>query len=384
MAPETVEAKDRCGIWYRAKIVAVRGEGDGREVKAHFLGWAKRFDEWFAADSASLRPAGSGDIIQDERIGDYERWDGHVDEDTWEVSKVLKKRCRQNETEYLVMWAGWDASHNSWVPEDDISEELLENLDVSHFGDPYVLEAEHRSHIDPAVAADLVSEWLHEIGRKSAHMLKRSTTEEYASRRVVNFSPCPPWLFVAIHDAINGIASEIEGTPVRLPPLSHAHSPLTPPRAHAAGDATSKVTDIVGVKGTNGGKHVVDRFEILSTEVVEKLVGEFNTVGHGALAFRKMNTAVMLLPPLIVTFKTFRTNGLSARKFPTELSLTGHFSMLVDRKAMRKDPLFKFDEDRAVYSDELKLSYKIAFAAAMRALGPGVVPAHLLKFLELL
>ena len=46
MASETVEAKDRCGIWYRAKIVAVRGEGDGREVKAHFLGWAKRFDEW--------------------------------------------------------------------------------------------------------------------------------------------------------------------------------------------------------------------------------------------------------------------------------------------------------------------------------------------------
>jgi len=80
MASETVEAKDRCacGIWYRAKIVAVRGEGDGREVKAHFLGWAKRFDEWFAADSASLRPAGSGDIIQDERIGDYERWDGHA------------------------------------------------------------------------------------------------------------------------------------------------------------------------------------------------------------------------------------------------------------------------------------------------------------------
>ena len=28
MPGEAVEAKDRCGIWYNAKIVAVRGEGN--------------------------------------------------------------------------------------------------------------------------------------------------------------------------------------------------------------------------------------------------------------------------------------------------------------------------------------------------------------------
>ena len=68
---------------------------------------------------------------RDERVGDYDRWDGHIDEDAWEVERVLKRRRRLGVTEYLVRWAGWDEKYNSWVPEDDISEELLEDLDLS-------------------------------------------------------------------------------------------------------------------------------------------------------------------------------------------------------------------------------------------------------------
>ena len=68
---------------------------------------------------------------------------------------------------------------------------------------------------------------------------------------------------------------------------------------------------------------------------------------------------------------------------PTELLLQGHFVMLVDRKAMGKDPLWKFDDARAVYNKEVKLAYKIAVAAAMRE-RPDVVPKHILKFLRIL
>jgi len=71
------------------------------------------------------------DLARDERVGDYDRWDGHIDEDAWEVKRVLKRRRRLGMTEYLVRWAGWDEKYNSWVPEDDISEELLEDLDLS-------------------------------------------------------------------------------------------------------------------------------------------------------------------------------------------------------------------------------------------------------------
>ena len=65
-------------------------------------------------------------MARDQRVGDYDRWDGHIDEDAWEVERVLKRRRRLGVTEYLVRWAGWDEKYNSWVPEDDISEELLE------------------------------------------------------------------------------------------------------------------------------------------------------------------------------------------------------------------------------------------------------------------
>lgn len=169
-------------------------------------------------------------------------------------------------------------------------------------------------------------------------------------------------------------------------PLAHtlAHaSPALPPVC-TAGEAAAKVTDIFGVRGMHGGKHVVDRFEIRSTEVVERLVSAFNKSGYGSLNLKKMNTAVMLVPPLVVSFRTQRIEGVDARQYPTELRLTGHFMMLVDRKAMRKDPLWKFDEERAHYPAENKLAYKIAVAAALRALGKDIVPQHLLDFVRIL
>ena len=155
-------------------------------------------------------------------------------------------------------------------------------------------------------------------------------------------------------------------------------------------DAGEYVSDIKGIKGTRGGKHVEDRFSIVSTELVELLVGPFNSCGYGSLALRKQNTAVMLVPPLSFTFKTQRPADddedadKNPRKFPTELTVTGHFITLVDRKAQRKAPLWKFDDERAAYSKENKLAYKMAVAAAMRALGPGVVPAHMLESLSIM
>ena len=35
----TLRAKDRTGAWLKGKIVELRGEGDAREVKIHFLRW---------------------------------------------------------------------------------------------------------------------------------------------------------------------------------------------------------------------------------------------------------------------------------------------------------------------------------------------------------
>lgn len=146
------------------------------------------------------------------------------------------------------------------------------------------------------------------------------------------------------------------------------------------------VGDIVTVKGARMGKYVEEEFEILGSDLVEKLIGPYNKAGHGALVFREQQkTAVMLVPPLNFTFKTQREQGVSdLRKYPTELVVTGHFMCLVDR-GPRKPPRWAFDTARALYSQENKLAYKIAVAAAMRELGPDVdVPAHMISFLEAL
>ena len=54
---DSLEARDSRGSWYKARVVAVRGEGTEQRVKVHFQGWAARWDEWAGAER--LREAGS-------------------------------------------------------------------------------------------------------------------------------------------------------------------------------------------------------------------------------------------------------------------------------------------------------------------------------------
>ena len=140
------------------------------------------------------------------------------------------------------------------------------------------------------------------------------------------------------------------------------------------------VSSIYAVKGARGGKFVEDQFDVVASDLVEHLVGKFNQTGHGALTFRAQEkTAVMLVPPLTFTFKTRREQDVA---WPTELVVTGHFMCLVHREG--KAPRWAFDEERAAYSQQHKLAYKKAVAAAVQELKPGVVPSQLVSFLSLL
>lgn len=143
------------------------------------------------------------------------------------------------------------------------------------------------------------------------------------------------------------------------------------------------VTEIFTVKGAHRGKFVEEQFDVVASDLINKLVGPYNKIGHGALVFRdQAKTAVMLVPPLTFTFKTQREEGVSPRKFPTELVVTGHFACLVDR-GPRKAPNWRFDDARAEYSNDHKLAYKIAVAAAMRELDAEVdVPEHMMSHLS--
>ena len=53
-------------IWCNATVIDTRGSGVGREVKVHYQGWNKRWDEWILERSSRLRSHdSSNDIIDD-------------------------------------------------------------------------------------------------------------------------------------------------------------------------------------------------------------------------------------------------------------------------------------------------------------------------------
>jgi len=43
-----------------------------------------------------------------------------TDDEEYEVEKILGKRKRQGGVEYLIKWAGYDNSQNTWEPEENL------------------------------------------------------------------------------------------------------------------------------------------------------------------------------------------------------------------------------------------------------------------------
>ena len=347
------QVKDPRGHWYDAKIVGERGEGEEREVKVHYHGWKQSLDEWILASSDRILDE---DEELPEEAHDWGTERGHIDEDQWEVEAIVKRRRKNNKDGCVVRWAGLNKEGEAWAPSwvalEDVCPELLDEFENPPEVPALPFVEKVSATIAPEIADSLVVEWRDDIGRQAAKLLARQR-DEFACRRLFQMSPCPTWLFTALRRAFEKVA-----------------------------DDPSYVTDIRAVKGSRGGKFIEDQFDITSTDLVSRIVGEFNTTGHGALTLRENNTAVMLVPPLEFKFRTRRQEG--TEKWPTELLVTGHFMCLVDRKG-KKGPRWAFDDDRAEYGLENKHAYKLAVADAMRALGSErVVPAHMLEFLSLL
>ena len=137
-----VEARDRTGKWLKATIVGQRGEGESVELKVHFYNWNKRFDEWLSP--AAIRPhQGLDDIVQDIKVGQWDKWDGYIEEDVWAVETILKKRKRGGVQQYFVRFEGGHGDDN-WVNEEDIGAAAIteyEEQRTRRTCQPYVLTA---------------------------------------------------------------------------------------------------------------------------------------------------------------------------------------------------------------------------------------------------
>ena len=154
---------------------------------------------------------------------------GHVSGNVFEVEKLLKKRRRGGDVEYLVRFTGYDHKHDQWLTEEDVGTPCVEEYEasrrVSRGGKsaaadpvPYVLT------VCPSADAHLMSlaaAWVRELGLQAVYTLEH-THEAHGGKQIAIVKPCPEWLVVAIHSTLSQRALELEGVPHC--PLHRKHS----------------------------------------------------------------------------------------------------------------------------------------------------------------
>jgi len=228
---------------------------------------------------------------------------------------MRKKSTRDGDVKYLIRWKGYSSAYDSWEAAEDVSEEAIEEFDDAKLNgpakEPYVVTIAPDSIIAPNVADGLVSEWLDDVARKAAGLLSRQR-EEWACRKLFQMSPCPSWVFCALHRACT---------------------------AHEASGAGA-VSAIYSVKGGRGGKFVEDQFDMVSTDLVSALVGKYNSKGHGALVVRDNKTAVMLVPPLEFKFRARRQADADGRAWPHDKRHKGERRCQAPARPRRTWPRF--------------------------------------------
>ena len=344
---QDVLARDKRGTWYAAKVVAERGEGDEHELKVHFSGWRTRFDEW-------LRPAAvmkqSGPSVEKQLAeANWSSTDGHdAITDTWEVEDIVGKRLRQGRTQYRVRWAGWSASSDSWEPREHLDASLVTEYEAKHGKSPprKKLTSSVKKDKTPyteqfaAAAAALqldVTANVDAVARAAMDVLERARGA--STPQLYTLDPCPPQLFLKIHEHLRRLVDDL-----KLQGAAAAH--VSPVRAKA---------------GMAGGSQVIDMFTVNSADIVEKLVGEFNLQGEGALLVSKRTSVLtMLLPKMHFYFKTKR----SGHKPRVQLVVKGHVGTLLPPQAglpLRWEFAPKY-KDMPKSRHAFKLAFKVAAA----------------------
>mmetsp|Transcript_18210 Transcript_18210/g.54932 ORF Transcript_18210/g.54932 Transcript_18210/m.54932 type:complete len:232 (+) Transcript_18210:660-1355(+) len=217
---------------------------------------------------------------------------------------------------------------------------------------PFALQA--APPIDASLALELVEPFGIEVARKAAYILSRQKAAAY-DKLLFRLATCPPWLFVALREHFCRIAGD---------------------------ELSAHITPITSSRGGHGGVHIEDKFVIKSTNIVDKVVGQFNKQGPCALFKWPNNNLVMLMPPLTFKFRTRR----DVDRAPTELFVTGHFFGLADGMGSNTPRwMVARHVGGPYYTPEVEHKYKIALAnAAVVTMPSGLIPEHVLRWLSVL
>ena len=235
---QDVLARDKRGTWYAAKVMAERGEGGEHELKVHFQGWKVRFDEW-------LRPCDvmkqSGASVEKQLAeANWSSTDGHdASTDTWGVDDIVGKRLLQGKTQYRVRWTGWAAASDTWEPRDHLDDSLVAEYEAKHSKPRRTASTRgvekdttpYTSQFAAAAAAlqlDVTSN-VDAVARSAVDMLLRARGASMT--QLYKLDPCPPELFLKIHEHLRGVA---EGMQLHGEVAKHV-SPVRAGRAWPAG-----------------------------------------------------------------------------------------------------------------------------------------------------
>ena len=122
-----VDALDVAGMWYEAKVVDERGQGDTQELLVHYKGWKPRFDEWLGVGSSRLRAAGgelgpckhfaaaaaAAAAAAEMEAGSIV--DAQDPLGTWYKASVVGERGADLSRELLVHYSGWNRRLDEWL-----------------------------------------------------------------------------------------------------------------------------------------------------------------------------------------------------------------------------------------------------------------------------
>ena len=114
-------------LWYGADVLEVKSvRGQYSRLRARYDGWRKASKGfWVTADPALVRSETTDANREQRQLAGFTDRTGHIDEDVWEVERLVEARGTGDATEYLVHWRGWAASHDSWEPADAIVDAAL-------------------------------------------------------------------------------------------------------------------------------------------------------------------------------------------------------------------------------------------------------------------
>lgn len=141
--------------------------------------------------------------VQPQVDGSAPASDGSESDDTeWDVESILARRRKRGRVEYKVRWAGFDASEDSWEPEENISAEALQM-----WRDANAVSAaggsDKRQH---GIAPDGSAEEASRVAEPS-HAVRRSA-RNHASSRALRSSATSAAAFTPGAPATNAAAAE--------------------------------------------------------------------------------------------------------------------------------------------------------------------------------